>query len=93
MRNLSLIDRPEMIAGLEINTIMVIAIVSMAVIAPLAFFVNVLFFVVVPGVLLIASVWVREKTRNKRYGFPQRYLYGKLNRYFKKEHGIAYVKI
>lgn len=75
MKNLSLIDRPEVIAGLEGFDIAIAAGATLVPLVVLAV-VNFYFFTLWPLACILMALWLREKKREKKFGYFQRVIYG-----------------
>jgi len=74
MRNLSLIDKPEVIAGLELFDIGIAAAVAL-VPALILSMISIYLFVTFPGGTLLGALWLRERKREKQHGYFQRLIY------------------
>jgi len=74
VKNLSLIDKPEVIAGLELFDIGIAA--GVAIIPALILsMISIYLFVTFPAGTLLVALWLRERKREKQHGYFQRLLY------------------
>ena len=76
MRNLALIDRPKTIGGLEYFDLM-LALVPAVLITAVLYIMNFLLAAFFPFLVMLGGFYIREKKRDKNYGYFQRRL-GKL---------------
>jgi hypothetical protein len=89
--NLSLVDRPETIAGMEIFDIVMVAVAVFVPVFIISALVGLLFFALYPLFVIAGAIWFREKKRGKHFGYYQRKSY----RFLRKIKGtkeVFYIK-
>ena len=89
--NLSLVDRPETIAGLEIFDIVMVAIAVFFPVFIVTAAVGILFFGLYPLFVIAGAIWLREKKRGKHFGYFQREFYWVLRK-IKGTKEVFYIK-